>query len=148
MANDILFGSSVAIRIQEPAGCRIIVSAFQIVQSCFLVVHITTIPQWIECSHPTTDLQVVAPRVVGIVCDLISRSVFNTDDIALQVRHIVVRCIIVGYCKRNTASSSAGSAAPIIDAKPTSGRTVQEPEAGTAQDRDQNARTKVSVTRP
>lgn len=45
-------------------------------------------------------------------------------------------------------SSSAGSAAPIIDAKPTSGRTVQEPEAGTAQDRDQNARTKVSVTRP
>ena len=69
---------------------RVIVSTLQVIKSCFGVVVIPTIPEWIDLGQIALGRNHFAPRGIDIFCLHDAICINDLNNIALQIKNIIV----------------------------------------------------------
>ena len=87
------------VRIQKPTSFRVIISALQVVEACFLVIVITTIAEWILEADGVRQAarggNQFSPTVIHIAYHLVAIAVKNPSDIILEVPDVVIGCSVI-----------------------------------------------------
>ena len=100
MAQYALTGGNIDIRIQEPADLGVVVTALQVVQSSFFVIHIPAVAERVEIAQRIRQRagagKLLAPAIVSIFYYGIVITVNQTDNVVLPVADIVViRTVVI-----------------------------------------------------
>jgi len=99
IAQQALSSCSEGIRINESAPFGVIVAGLEVVQLGLSVVDIATVAEGVIFTQGASTAsgggENVAPGIVGISYQLITALVNDTDNVALEIRHIVVTGTVI-----------------------------------------------------
>ena len=95
MSDNVLPGGSIAIRIEEPANRRVIVSALEIVEASFPVVDVPTVAQGVDACQSASSGDDLAIGIVVIAGRHRTAGVHNAHYVALEIGDVIVHRAIV-----------------------------------------------------
>jgi len=100
---EVAVGVYIPIRIDKPSRCGIIIPTLQIIKSRFSVVVIASVSErivGIGTVVAVTAADQVAPRIVGIACNLRTARVVDADDVALQILLVEIGGTVQNHADR------------------------------------------------
>ena len=93
------------IGIEEPAGCGVVVAALQVIEPCFGIKIVTAIAERVNVANRTAVIvrnRVVAPCIIGVMCQFGAIRIVNIYDITEKVLAIVVVSTVINKAQDTT----------------------------------------------